>query len=149
MHRHVVAIAVLLSAVGCSSMGTSKDMWQTRLDYFLPTAEDHVGKAPIGAEEEVKSVEIHRDPTYSINVVQVNPGKEVKLHCHADHGEAIRIVRGSGMMIVDGRASAVGPGSYFVIPAGQDHGFKNSGSGVCIAITGYEPPFDGQDRIER
>lgn len=149
MRRHIVVIAVLLAAVGCSYQGTTKDLWQGRLDYFVPTVEDHVTKAPIGAEEEVKTVEIHRDPTYSIDVVQVNPGKEVKLHCHAEHEEAVRIVRGNGMMIIDGRASAVGPGDCFIIRAGQDHGFKNAGTGVCVAITGHQPPYDGQDRIER
>lgn len=149
MRRHVVAIAILLAAVGCKYQGTSTDLWHGRLDYYVPTVEDHVAKAPIGAEEEVKTVEIHRDTIYTISVVQVNPGKEVKLHCHADHEEAVRIVRGNGMMIIDGRASAVGPGAYFVIPAGRDHGFKNAGSGVCVAITGHEPPYDHKDRIER
>lgn len=149
MRRHIAAFVVLLAAVGCKFQGTSKDLWRGRLDHFVPTVEDHVAKVPIGPAEEVKSIEIHRDPIYSINVVQVNPGREVKLHCHAEHEEAVRIVRGNGMMIVDGRVSAVGPGDFLVIRAGQDHGFKNSGTVVCIAVTGHEPPFDGKDRIER
>ncbi len=149
MRRHIVAIAVLLIAVGCKYQGTSTNLWEGRLEHFVPQVEEHVAKVPIGPEEEVKSIEIHRDAIYSINVVQVNPGKEVKLHCHAEHEEAVRIVRGNGMMIIDGRASAVGPGAFFVLRAGQDHGFKNSGTGVCVAVTGHEPPFDGKDRIER
>lgn len=110
--------------------------------------EDHVSKVPIGPDEEVKSIEIDRDEISSIHVVQVNPGREVKLRCHAEHEEGVLIVRGNAL-ILDARVKAVGPGAFFLIRASQDHGFRNSSTGVRVAITGHQPPFDGKDRFDR
>ncbi len=146
MRRIAIALAALV-IVGCSYQGTPKDLWGGRLEYYVPTVEDHIAKVPIGPADEVKVVEVHRDAQYCIRVVQVNPGKEIKAHSHAHHEEAIRIVRGTGMIVIAGKAKAAGPGDFFVIPAGVTHSFKNAGTGVCVAVTGYEPPFDEDDVV--
>ncbi|MEA2125441.1 MAG: hypothetical protein QOI80_2223 [Solirubrobacteraceae bacterium] len=72
-------------------------------------------------------------PGVSLIIVEAQPGRGPSLHTH-DYAEVMVILEGSATF-TDGSASVeVGAGHVVVVPAGEPHGFTNTGDGVLRQI---------------
>ena len=54
------------------------------------------------------------------------PGQELPVHVHAHEHEAFEVLLGQGTMYLDGAVVELKMGDTVVVPAGVQHGFKNT-----------------------
>ncbi len=55
------------------------------------------------------------------------PGQELPVHVHAHEHEVFDVLFGQGTMYLDGEAVNLNVGDAVYVPAGVQHGFKNTG----------------------
>ncbi len=72
-------------------------------------------------------------------VMSVNPGEDIGLETH-DLDQVLAFVEGTGEALLDGVRSAIRPGDVFVVPAGTEHNFINTGTEALKLYTVYAPP---------
>jgi mannose-6-phosphate isomerase-like protein (cupin superfamily) len=84
----------------------------------------------------------------SINIavtwVLAEPGSQQPLHAHADSDQVYVLIRGRGLMIVDGAEEEVAAGSAILIPAGAKHAIRNIGDEPLEYISATAPPFPAE-----
>lgn len=56
------------------------------------------------------------------------PGQELLVHAHEHEHEVFDVVVGCGMMYLDDEVVELKPGDIVLVPAGVQHGFKNTGN---------------------
>lgn len=56
------------------------------------------------------------------------PGQELPVHVHAHEHEVFDVLTGCGTMYLDDEAVELEPGDVVLVPAGVQHGFKNTSS---------------------
>lgn len=56
------------------------------------------------------------------------PGQELPVHIHAHEHEVFDVLAGCGTMYLDGEVVELKPGDIVLVPAGVQHGFKNTGN---------------------
>ncbi len=54
------------------------------------------------------------------------PGQELPVHVHAHEHEVFDVLQGTGTMYLDGEAVELKAGDAVFVPAGVQHGFKNT-----------------------
>ncbi len=54
------------------------------------------------------------------------PGQELPMHTHAHEHEVFDVLQGQGTMYLDGEAVELKAGDTIFVPAGVQHGFKNT-----------------------
>ncbi len=54
------------------------------------------------------------------------PGQELPMHRHAHEHEVFDVLQGQGTMYLDGEAVELKAGDTIFVPAGVQHGFKNT-----------------------
>jgi quercetin dioxygenase-like cupin family protein len=93
----------------------------------LPSARNAAIKALIGEQQGWES--------HVMRVIEVGEGGYTPKHAHP-WPHINYMLEGSGTLFLEGREHAVAPGSYAYVPAGQEHQFKNNGTGmfrfICI-----------------
>ncbi|MGK5638176.1 cupin domain-containing protein [Streptomyces sp. URMC 126] len=60
-----------------------------------------------------------------MGVCTVAPGTSTTPHSHADH-EHFYVVRGHGLLHLDGESAEIGPGDAFVVDSERRHHFENA-----------------------
>ena len=78
----------------------------------------------------------------TVTWVQGKPGSQQPLHAHAESEQVYIIVRGEGMMIVDGEEERVVARSAVRIPPGATHAIRNIGSTLLEYVAATAPPLD-------
>ncbi len=63
------------------------------------------------------------------------------MHSH-DPEQCYYIIKGKGLMVIDGETSEVGAGDAVHIPSRIRHGIKNTGSVALEYLTANAPAFD-------
>lgn len=56
------------------------------------------------------------------------PGQELPVHVHEHEHEVFDVLAGCGTMMLDGEAVELHPGDVIFVPAGVQHGFRNTSS---------------------
>lgn len=77
----------------------------------------------------------------SIQISEIPVNSEQPLHRHAPE-QCYYIIRGRGLMIIDGEERVLEAGNAVYIPSNKDHGIKNIGSEVLEYLTANSPAFD-------
>ena len=72
-------------------------------------------------------------PTFSMRVIEVEPGGYSPLHDHPWEHEVF-ILHGEGTLLQDGKATPVSPGDVIFIASGEQHQFKNTSNGALEFI---------------
>ena len=81
------------------------------------------------------------------------PGLGAPTHLHAVE-EILTILDGEADVWLRGEHSAMSPGQSLVIPAGDWHGFRNTGGGILhvraiLAAPIFEASYDDRDELSR
>lgn len=80
---------------------------------------------------------------FSMNVIEIQPGNTVKpAHCHPNEEEVIYVMRGAGLVYIDGEVSELGPGCAALFPPGAVHMVRNNGHEVMKIACFFSPPVD-------
>ena len=98
---------------------------------------------PIAADQNIRIDEVARTPGASYHVAQVR-GAETP-HRHVAHDLTALVLRGRGMITIDGARRSVGPGDVSVVARGAPHFFVNTDRGVSVTLVMFTPPLDGRD----
>ena len=80
-------------------------------------------------------------------VMSIPPQGEIGEEIHKDIDQVLAFVEGTGVAILEGEESAVGPDRLVHVPAGMRHNFVNRGPGDLRLYTVYAPPQHAQGTI--
>jgi mannose-6-phosphate isomerase len=86
---------------------------------------------------------------YKVKSIHVNPGQRLSYQRHQKRAEHWYITQGSGQVTIDGKISAVSPGSVIDIAINQLHRIANTGDTELIFIEVQTGTYFGEDDIER
>jgi mannose-6-phosphate isomerase-like protein (cupin superfamily) len=101
-----------------------------------------VARAPPGP---VAVVDLGRTAWFSHHVAIVREG-EVP-HYHRFHDLTVVVLRGEGIMEIEGRRIALKAGDVAYVQRGVRHHFRNTGKDLAAAFITFSPPFDGRDTV--
>ena len=66
-------------------------------------------------------------PNFAMRVIEIKRrGEKIPLHRH-DYEHEIFIIEGQGNVLSTGGAKPVAYGNFVYVPAGEEHGFRNTG----------------------
>ena len=89
------------------------------------------------------------DDGYQVKVIAVHPGRRLSYQRHAQRSEHWYVVRGSGLVTLDGEQSDIGVGDAVDIPIAQLHRIENNGTKPLVFIEVQMGSYLGEDDIER
>ncbi len=95
-------------------------------------------------KEDVKTIELGKSQDASLQLMMVREDAEMRLHYHKRNDEVICVVKGSGIIILDGTRTFVKPGSVMIVPRKSQHKFINTGGEPYVALSLFSPPFTGK-----
>jgi mannose-6-phosphate isomerase-like protein (cupin superfamily) len=73
-------------------------------------------------------------------LMSVLPGEDIGREVHKDVDQVLVFVKGAGEAVVGRDTHHIGPGDMFVVPAGTEHDFTNTGKEPLKLFTVYSPP---------
>lgn len=74
-------------------------------------------------------------------VMSLRPSEDIGTETHPETDQFIRIERGTGEAVLDGKRHALKDGSALIVPAGTEHNIKNTSSTAPLKLyTVYSPP---------
>ncbi len=68
-------------------------------------------------------------------------------HYHRFHDLTVVMMRGSGVIDIEGRRYEMRPGDVVHVQRGVRHFFRNTGSSPAASFVTFSPPFDGRDTV--
>jgi mannose-6-phosphate isomerase-like protein (cupin superfamily) len=93
----------------------------------------------------VAIVDLGRTAWVSHHVAIVREG-EVP-HYHRFHDLTVVVLRGEGIIDIEGRRIALKPGDVAYVQRGVRHYFRNTGKDPAVSFVTFSPPFDGRDTV--
>ena len=78
----------------------------------------------------------------AITWVDCPPGSRQGLHRHDTEEQVYVIVRGRGVMIVEGDEEEVAEGTLVYVPPRSDHAIRNTSDEMMCYVSATSPPFD-------
>ena len=91
----------------------------------------------------------HQEPGVWVKRVEVNPKARLSLQKHQHRSEKWIVVAGEGMVVIDGKEIAVGPGSVVDVPLGALHRIGNTHDKLLVFIEIACGDYLGEDDIIR
>lgn len=73
-------------------------------------------------------------------LMSVLPGEDIGREVHKTVDQVLVFVKGAGEAVVGQDTHVIGPGDMFVVPAGTEHDFTNTGNEALKLFTVYSPP---------
>ena len=100
---------------------------------------------PLAASENIRSVPLAKSEDMSMHLVQIRRAESP--HFHAAHDLVVTMMRGEGVLHLDGREHHMRAGDVAAVPRHTPHFFVNSGAEPAVAFVTFAPPYDGQDQV--
>ena len=66
-------------------------------------------------------------PRFTFGIIEINAGRELEAHVHADEDDAFDIISGEMTFTFGGREASAPPGTFVLVPPGVEHAFRNDG----------------------
>jgi mannose-6-phosphate isomerase-like protein (cupin superfamily) len=79
----------------------------------------------------------------------LQPGEDIGAEVHPDNDQVLIFSEGTARAEVAGDTREVTGGDMVVVPAGAEHNFTNTGSGLLRLLTIYGPPDHAPDTVHR
>jgi mannose-6-phosphate isomerase-like protein (cupin superfamily) len=141
--RVLAAIVVAFSLAGCAT-GPANPRLTLRYEgglqsYQLDALISRAGPGPVAI------VDLGRTAWVSHHLAVVRVGEEP--HYHRFHDLTVMVLRGEGVLDLDGRKIAMKAGDVAHIQRGVRHFFRNSGSEPAASFVIFAPPYDGRDTV--
>lgn len=92
---------------------------------------------------------LHDGADHKVKSVFVRPGHRLSLQRHRKRAEHWFVVKGRGIVTLDGAETGVREGSSIDIPAGSWHRIRNTGGSGLVYIEVQTGSYFGEDDIER
>ncbi len=92
---------------------------------------------------------LHIEAGFQVKRIQVNPGARLSYQKHARRAEKWTVVKGEGKAVLDGKETAVRPGSVIAVPVGSAHRMWNTGKAPLVFIEVQIGDYLGEDDIVR
>lgn len=73
-------------------------------------------------------------------LMSVLPGEDIGREVHKTVDQVLVFVKGAGEAVVGQDTRVIRPGDMFVVPAGTEHDFTNTGNEALKLFTVYSPP---------
>ncbi len=89
------------------------------------------------------------DPQHKVKRIVVSPGKRLSYQRHARRAEHWFVVRGEGVVTLDGEPVPVGPATAVDVPVGTAHRIENTGREDLVFIEVQHGDYFGEDDIVR
>lgn len=83
----------------------------------------------------------------SLAEATLHPGHHTEAHYHPETEEIYTILRGTGRIVVDGEAAALGPGDTVLLPPGAVHQTWNTGEEPLVFLCVCAPPYEHDDTV--
>jgi quercetin dioxygenase-like cupin family protein len=100
---------------------------------------------PLAAGQALRADEVERSPAASWHVVQVATAE--RPHRHRQHDLTVVVLRGEGVLTLDGRRIPMRPGDAAVVARDRPHWFARRGSRPAVALVTFTPALDGPDSV--
>jgi mannose-6-phosphate isomerase-like protein (cupin superfamily) len=89
-------------------------------------------------------------PNTQLVLMTLQPGEDIGLETHDGHDQFIRVEAGTGVVLLEGKESALEDGSAVVIPAGTEHNVVNTSDDEPLRLyTLYSPPEHPDGTVHR
>ena len=66
-------------------------------------------------------------PRFTFGIIEIQPGRELEQHVHADEDDSFYILEGEMTFLLGAEEVAAPPGTFVLVPPGNQHGFRNDG----------------------
>lgn len=86
---------------------------------------------------------------HKVKAITVRPGKRLSYQRHAKRAEHWFVVRGEGVVVLDGTEHPVGPGSTIDVGVGVAHRIANTGTADLLFVEVQHGSYFGEDDIVR
>ena len=97
----------------------------------------------------MKDDDIISNANFSVHLTEWEPGCEIDEHFHSDGMEAMYLISGNGLAIIDGNKYTFKPDSMLVAPPGISHKIVNTGKELLRVLCIFSPPVTGQSLKSR
>jgi mannose-6-phosphate isomerase-like protein (cupin superfamily) len=88
-------------------------------------------------------------PRFTFGIIEIQPGRVLEAHVHADEDDAFYIVEGEMTFTLGERDVAAPPGTFVLVPPGVEHGFRNDGDTPVRMLNLHAPAgFDRRIGLE-
>ncbi len=113
------------------------------MEIFNRNNSKNTGKLPILTSWMLISPQNSSTQNLSVQISEVPVGSEQPLHNHEPE-QCYYIIKGKGLMIIEGESKEVTIGDAVYIPSNLKHGIKNIGDDVLEYLTTNSPVFSEQ-----
>lgn len=141
--RAWLATAALSMLAGCAAAPPSPRLL-LRYDKSLETEDLNALVARAGAGP-VAVVDLGRTAWISHHVAVVREAESP--HYHRFHDLTVLVLRGEGVIDIEGKRLALRAGDVAHVNRGVRHYFRNTGKEAAVAFVTFAPPFDGRDTV--
>jgi quercetin dioxygenase-like cupin family protein len=100
---------------------------------------------PLADGQPLRADEVGRSPAATWHVVQVQ-GAETP-HRHRAHDLTVFVLRGAGVLTLDGQRTPMQAGDAALIPRDRVHWFARSGPDRALALVVFTPALDAPDNV--
>lgn len=76
-----------------------------------------------------------------VSFLEIAPGVDVPVHVHQGEIDSIYVLSGQAEALINGDWQAIGTGDYLFVPAGEEHGVKNTGKAPLFLFVHHSPPI--------
>ena len=104
-----------------------------------------VAAHPLAAGQPLRADEVGRTPAASWHVVQVATAETP--HRHRLHDLAVFVLRGEGVLTLDGRSIPLGAGDAALVARDRVHWFARRGPQTAVALVVFTPALDAPDVV--
>jgi len=141
--RRILGIVLLTAAVGCRQPGPPAP--RLVIGALRHGLDSYLAAHPLPAGTEIRADRVGRSPGASVHVVQVR-GRE-RPHRHAEHDLIVQMLRGEGVLTLEGARITMRAGDTAVVERGSVHWFASAPGTTAVALVTFAPPLDAPDSV--